>query len=248
VTFKDYFSVQASDYAKHRPTYPGELFDFVIDLAKQKNWAWDCATGNGQAALGLVRDFQKVTATDATEKQINEAFKHPRIDYAVAPASDSGLPGESIDLITVAQALHWFDNDDFFNEARRVLKPGGALAAWAYGHFKTDESVGGMLDFFATQTLRDYWPPENRFVFDSYKSLYFPLHETPAPEFQIRIAWNLDALCGYLKSWSATQNFVVSQKRNPVDDLRRELSSKWGAPEEKKFFSWRIAMRAGRFD
>ena len=128
-SFKDHFSKQAADYATFRPRYPQKLFEYLGSIAPSRRLAWDCGTGNGQAAVGLASTFHRVIATDASEKQIANAQQHERIDYRVASAEDSGIQSEMIDLIMVAQALHWFDLDRFYDEARRVLKRDGVLAA-----------------------------------------------------------------------------------------------------------------------
>ncbi len=139
--FKDHFSKQATDYAKFRPRYPQKLFDYLGRIAPNRRVAWDCGTGNGQAAVGLALVFDRVIATDASEKQIANAQSHEKVDYRVAPAEHSGIGSEAVDLIMVAQALHWFDLDRFYAEARRVLKPDGILAASAYNLLHIDPAV-----------------------------------------------------------------------------------------------------------
>src|SRR5215470_15770711 len=130
--FKDHFSASAAGYATFRPKYPAELFDFVAALPERRRVAWDCATGNGQAALPLAERFDRVVATDASAEQIAHATPHPRVSYGVGLADESGLDGESVDLVTVAQALHWLALDRFFAEVRRVVVEGGVLAVWCY--------------------------------------------------------------------------------------------------------------------
>ena len=131
MTFKDHFSKQAADYAKFRPQYPPELFEYLGGIAPQRKLAWDCATGNGQAAIALASVFERVIATDASEAQIANAEAHAHVEYRVAPAENSGIESDTIDLVMVAQALHWFDLDRFYAEVMRLLKPGGIFAASA---------------------------------------------------------------------------------------------------------------------
>src|SRR5216110_2684818 len=125
--FKDHFSGQAVEYAKFRPHYPGELFEYLTSISPRHELAWDCATGNGQAAVGLARHFDSVIATDASAQQIASAELNDRISYRVAPAEASGIDSASVDLTLAAQALHWFDIDRFFREAKRVSRKNGVL-------------------------------------------------------------------------------------------------------------------------
>src|ERR1700712_181091 len=168
MSFKDHFSGHAAVYASFRPTYPAALFDFVLSLTPGRALAWDCATGNGQAALGLADAFEHVIATDASAAQLEHALAHPKIEYRQAPAEDSGLAAGSVDLITVATALHWFDFDRFYAEARRVLAPGGALAAWAYNLPRVTPEVSALIDHLAREVVGTYWPPERKWVDDDY--------------------------------------------------------------------------------
>jgi ubiquinone/menaquinone biosynthesis C-methylase UbiE len=156
VQFHDHFSSVAHRYADFRPHYPAALFDYLASLVPRTATVWDCAAGNGQASLDLAERFDHVIATDASADQIASARTHPKIEYRVAPAEQSGLADESIGLITVAQAVHWFDFDRFFAEARRALIPGGALAVWAYGVNEVEEKAINdvMQDFYANNDVR----------------------------------------------------------------------------------------------
>src|SRR5437867_9645499 len=164
MTFKDHFSRQAADYAKFRPGYPQELFQYVGSVAPSRQLAWDCGTGNGQAAVGLASVFDRVIATDASEKQITNAEPHQRVDYRVAPAENSGIKSETIDLIMVAQALHWFDLDRFYAEARRVLKPNGVLAASAYNLLHIEPAIDEVINRYYYDVVGPFWPPERKLV------------------------------------------------------------------------------------
>jgi ubiquinone/menaquinone biosynthesis C-methylase UbiE len=151
MTFKDHFSKQAVGYAKFRPRYPKVLFSYLRRIAPSRELAWDCGTGNGQAAVGLASVFDRVIATDASEKQISNAQPDERVEYRVAPAENSGIKSETLDLIMIAQALHWFDLDRFYAEARRVLKPNGVLAASAYKFFRITPEIDQLV-IMATTT------------------------------------------------------------------------------------------------
>ena len=143
--FKDLFSTNSKEYASSRPKYPRSLFEFLVGLVRHRNLAWDCATGNGQAAVVLSEYFEEVIASDASKEQIENAESRKNIRYEVFPAERTNVADSSVDLITIAQALHWFDLDDFYKEAKRVLRKDGnegdcgggggcgVIAAWAYG-------------------------------------------------------------------------------------------------------------------
>ncbi|HEY6066574.1 MAG TPA: class I SAM-dependent methyltransferase, partial [Thermoanaerobaculia bacterium] len=177
-SFPDHFSGVAGAYAEHRPRYPDRLFEWVAGLAPRRELAWDCATGNGQAALGLADHFERVIATDASPAQIAAAVPHPRVEYRVAPAESSGLAAESADVVTVGQALHWFDRPAFYAEVRRVLRPGGVLAAWTYGHcLLGDPSADAAMRRFYSETVGPCWPPERALVDEGYRSIELPFEE-----------------------------------------------------------------------
>ncbi|MGQ0738030.1 MAG: class I SAM-dependent methyltransferase [Bacteroidota bacterium] len=138
---KDNFSGLADIYAKYRPHYPAELFIFILSNISVKETAWDCATGNGQTAKDLAPHFKKVFATDISQKQLDHAPYLPNVIYAVQPAEQTDFPPDSFDLVTVSQALHWFRFDDFYKEVKRVLKPGGWIAAWTYSGVQVSPEI-----------------------------------------------------------------------------------------------------------
>lgn len=246
MSFKDHFSKQADDYAKYRPVYPRELFEYLAGLAPGRELAWDCGTGNGQAALGLVEFFDRVIATDPSEAQIRNAEAHPKVDYGVAPAEATGIASGSVDLITVAQALHWFDHDRFAKEVRRVLKPGGVLAAWCYGLNEIAPEIDPIVRHYYSEVVGPYWPPERRFIDERYASIPFALPEFPAPEFAIRADWKLDEFIGYLNTWSATRRFCQAEGRDPLPALRAELAAAWGPDAAPRRVRWPVYLRVGR--
>lgn len=244
----DYFSSRAADYAAHRPTYPAALVDFVAGLVTRHDVAWDCATGNGQAALALAERFTRVIATDASGAQLERARPHARVEYRVAPAESSGLPGASVDLVTVAQALHWLDLDRFYAEVRRVAAPGGALAAWSYGDPVLDDpALDRILARFNFGTLAPYWPTERRAVGEGYLSFPFPFAEVQAPRFVIERSWTLSELAGYLRSWSAVARYVATHGTNPVPEAEAALAAAgWTDPDTRHVIRWPLYVRAGR--
>src|SRR5881296_1212973 len=197
MSFKDHFSRQAADYAIFRPGYPRELFDYLGSIAPSRQLAWDCGTGNGQAAVGLASLFDRVIATDASEKQIAKADPHERVEYHVAPAENSGIESETIDMIMVAQALHWFDLDRFYAEAQRVLKPNAVLAASAYNLLQIEPAIDEVVNRYYYEVVGPFWPPERKLV-EQFSDLPFPFQEVDAPKFERTAQWDLEHLGGYL--------------------------------------------------
>jgi ubiquinone/menaquinone biosynthesis C-methylase UbiE len=246
-TFRDHFSSVARSYADFRPHYPAALFDYLKTLVSDESLVWDCAAGNGQATFDLAQRFQRVIATDASAEQIASASPHPRIEFRVAPAEQSGLPDASVGLITVAQALHWFDLDRFYAEAKRVLRPGGVLAAWAYGinQFE-DAAINQIVSDFYANTVGSYWPPERKLVEEGYRTIPFPFAEISSPAFRMETRWNLDQLIGYFGTWSATNRFIKGTGRNPLLALQEALSQVWRNPEMPRLITWPLSLRIGR--
>lgn len=247
--FADHFAKVADHYALHRPTYPLALFDWLAGQTSTQDLAWDCATGTGQAASELARHFSRVVATDASAGQIAAATLCPGVEYCTAPAEQSGLAAASVDLITVAQALHWFDLEAFYAEVRRVLKPGGLLAVWTYGVFGTEGGVDGeavqkLLHAFYYETVGPYWPPERRHVENGYADLAFPFELVEVPAFSMAVNWTLDDLAGYLRSWSATARFREANATDPVAALERQLQELWG--KERRRILWPLSIKAGK--
>lgn len=241
--FKDHFSRQAADYAKFRPRYPHELFHYLATVAPSNELAWDCATGNGQAAVALAEVFERVIATDASEKQITNAEPHPRVEYRVAPAEKSGIEPGTIDLVTIAQALHWFDLERFSTEARRVLKPEGVVAAWAYKLAHVTPSIDTVVNHYYTDIVGAYWPAE-RVLVEKFEELSFPFPEIAAPPFEMVAEWNAEHLIGYLRTWSATQRFMAANQRDPLEGVEEDLRAAWG--DQQRRVVWPLTVRVGR--
>jgi ubiquinone/menaquinone biosynthesis C-methylase UbiE len=241
--FKDHFSKQAADYAKFRPRYPKQLFQWLASIAPGRDLAWDCATGNGQAAVELAEVFGRVVATDASEKQVANAERHAGVQYRVASAEASGLESSSIDLITVAQALHWFDLAKFYSEARRVLKPRGIVAAWAYKLATVARPIDAVVNHYYEDVVGPYWPAERGLV-EKFEELSFPFPAVETPAFEMVVEWNVEQLLGYLGTWSATQRFMAAEKCNPLEGVEKELRKVWGA--ETRRVTWPLTIKVGR--
>ena len=244
--FKDHFSASASDYATFRPRYPAELFEFVASLPERRSCVWDCATGNGQAALPLAERFDRVIATDASAEQIAHATPHPRVSYGVARADESGLDDASVDLVTVAQALHWLPLDRFFTEVRRVLVPRGALAVWCYTRPVLEQELDAIVLRYYAETCRAYWPRDRQLVDEGYRSIVIPIDEVPAPALKIESRLSLAEFGGYVRTWSATNRLARAIGRDPVVGLEDELRAVWGPDGERRLVRWPIHVRAGR--
>jgi SAM-dependent methyltransferase len=244
--FKDHFGPVAADYVKNRPNYPADLFDWIADQCKAHDLAWDCGTGSGQAAIGLVPHFDRVLATDASVAQIAQTIGHPKIEYRVAPAERCALNNKSADLAIIAQALHWFDLDHFYAEVARVLKPGGLVVAWSYGVLKVEgEEINALVQRFYHDEVGPYWPLERRHVEAGYRDLPFPFTHIPAPPFSMIAFWNLEQLLGYFRSWSATSRFIKDNGVDPVSNLELILREHWRDADQHRRIEWPLAILAG---
>ncbi|MES2560962.1 MAG: class I SAM-dependent methyltransferase [Bacteroidota bacterium] len=243
--FKDYFSKQSDIYAKYRPQYPPELYAFLASKTAAHNKVWDCGTGNGQAAVDLTQYYQEVFATDPSEQQIVNSTPHPQVTYAVEKAERSSLPDASVDLITVANAMHWFDFELFYAEVKRVLKPDGIIAAWSYALPFISEEIDPIVYNFHHGVLNDYWVAENRLVEKEYSTIPFPFKEHLHPEFYSYKEMDLVDTIGYFNTWSAVQRYIATNHINPTDEFAKALSNVWGYPETKRIMRWKLALKIG---
>jgi SAM-dependent methyltransferase len=242
----DHFTRVAVSYAAWRPTYPEELFDFLASLVHRRRLAWDCGAGSGQATLPLASRFESVIGTDISRAMLEQAPRHPRVDYRAAPAEASGLPTASVDLVTVAQALHWMDLQGFYAEVARVLVPGGVLAVWSYGSPRLETAaLQRELSSFYSDVVGPYWPESRRYVDEGYRTLPFPYPELDSPVFAMQQRWTRSQLLGYVGTWSATLRFRDMVGRDPLPELERELARDWGS-ETTRRVQWPIVLRVGR--
>jgi len=244
--FRDHFSGAAPQYAAFRPLYPLSLFQALAEGVPLRRRAWDCATGNGQAAVGLARHFDHVIATDASAEQLALALFHARVTYARACAERSPLRGHCVDLVTVAQALHWFDRPAFFAEARRVLSPGGLLAVWSYGLPEIEPALDRLLGAFYHDVVGPYWPAERRMVENGYRSIQFPFEEVLIVSPPMEAVWSLEDLSGYLGTWSATLRYRAALGRDPIPELLDAMRPAWGQDDRRRAVRWPLSVRAGR--
>ena len=220
---KDNFSGHAADYARYRPTYPQELIAYLAGIAPAQHLAWDCATGNGQVAGMLASLFDQVVATDISENQLKSAVQLPNISYKVEQAEKSSLTDQSVDLIVVAQAVHWFNFERFYQEVKRVLKPNGLIAVIGYGLLTTHPALDKVIKHFYSEVLNGYWDPERSYLDEGYRTIPFPFQEEEVPQFSSSYTWTPDDLIGYLNTWSAVKHYEKQQGHNPVQLVEQQI-------------------------
>jgi ubiquinone/menaquinone biosynthesis C-methylase UbiE len=244
---KDYFSRQSQAYAAFRPTYPEELYQFIFKHLKRKSTAWDCATGNGQVARYLASHFDSVYATDISRQQLAHAPPSEKIVYSVCPAERTSFENQQFDLITVAQALHWFKLDEFYKEVKRTSRPGGLLAVWGYALLTVEPAIDELFMDFYKVKIGPYWDPARRLVENHYRDVPFPFEEINSPRFNIVLRWTAEEFGGYLNSWSATQKYISKEGENPVNAFMETLRPLW-KQNEVKAVTFPLFMKLGRTD
>jgi SAM-dependent methyltransferase len=245
MTFQDHFSTQADAYARFRPTYPDALYAWLASVAPARELAWDCGTGSGQAAVALAAHFARVMASDPSREQITHAVPHARVRYVVASAEQPPAEVQGADLVTVAQALHWFDLARFYPALRQVLRPDGVFAAWCYGPMTITPAVDAVVQDYYSNVVGAYWPPDRRHIESGYQTLAFPSAEIAVPTFEMTADWTLEALLGYLDTWSATRRCLVATGSHPLTALRARLAQAWGTAEHRTV-RWPLFVRAAK--
>ncbi len=244
MSFKDHFSGHAAEYAASRPLYPAALFDFLAGSCATTGLVWDAGCGNGQAARALAGRFDRVYATDASAEQIRQAGAAGGVEFHCEPAERCGLPDHVVDLVTVAQAAHWFDLPAFYPEARRVLKPGGLLALWCYGSNGVAGAVDPLVEQLCHGVLGAWWPPERAQVENGYAELHFPFPRLPVPRLEVRMRWSVDEYLAYLRSWSATQRYRRETGADPVASIEAPLRAAWGP--RRRTVRWPLGLLLAR--
>jgi hypothetical protein len=240
------FGQDATQYRKYRPRYPGELYAYIASLCTQRSFALDCATGNGQAAVGLATHFQKVIAFDFSEAQIREAMPVANIDYRVSAAEDFVFPGATFDLVAVAQAVHWFDLPVFYERVRECTGQGAVMAIWGYSHCSVSPEIDAIMHREIIEAVDPYWAEGNRIIMDHYQSIEFPFREIATPAFTMGVAWPREDLVGYMRTWSAYKRCVEEEGSDPVARFERALDDAdvWPSGRSRRV-SFEIALRAG---
>lgn len=241
----DHFSSVSTAYAAFRPRYPSTLFAYLSSISPNHRRAWDCGAGSGQTATDIAEYFGEVVATDISAKQVASAQPHPRVRWVVSTAEDSPLASGSIDLICIAQALHWFDHERFYAEVRRVATARAVIAAWMYGSPRMDGPMGDALDRLMFETLGTYWPAERNHILSEYRTIPFPFSRMEAPSLVFEELWSLERVAGYARSWSATVQYRASHSDDPVATFERDVRDTWvdGSP---RMIVWPLTILAGR--
>ena len=223
----DNFSTASAEYAQFRPDYPSELYEYLYSRVKNFEEAWDCGTGNGQVAIALAERFASVQASDLSANQIANATFHPKVHYSVCRAESTHFADQKFDLITVAQALHWFDFTAFNQEVRRVAKPGAIIAAWGYGLLSINTELDSEIHHFYTQTIDAYWDAERHHIDEAYAQIPFPFGALEKKNFYIEKQWNLAQVCGYLRTWSSVKKYIQQHGIDPVEAFQPQLQKHW---------------------
>ncbi|POY34826.1 SAM-dependent methyltransferase [Solitalea longa] len=242
---KDNFSKQAHLYAQFRPGYSNELIDFVINLVAEKEYAWDCGSGNGQVAAALATHFKTVYATDISQQQLDNAIQKENIHYLLSAAEETPFSENQFNLITVAQAIHWFNFEKFYAEVNRTLKPNGILAVIGYGLLSIDPETDAIIRYFYTDIIGSYWDKERSYIDEKYHTIPFPFVEIKTPTFFSFYSWNREQFIGYLTTWSAVQHYKDHNKKNPVDLIINQLEKAWPV-EEKRSIIFPNLLRVGK--
>jgi len=241
----DYFSAIAPAYARFRPHYPDALFAWLAGRAPARRLAWDCATGSGQAAVGLASRFKRVIASDASAAQLSHAAPHPKVRYVRATAEHGVIRRGTVDLVCVAQALHWLDAPAFFAQAAEALAPHGVVAVWCYRLLEIEPDLDTAVQRFYHDVVGPFWPPERHHTEDGYRRTDFPFTEQAAPAFGITAELTLAELGGYLGTWSATARYREVNAQDPVPAFLDAVRPLWGAPERRRMARWPLALRVG---
>lgn len=243
---KDLFSRQADVYAQYRPTYPDELFEYIVSFVAEKETAWDCATGNGQAAVKLASYFKKVIATDFSEAQLSKAIPKDNITYQLSTAESTPFRDNTFDLITIATAYHWLNWTLFHQEATRVGKEGAVIAAWTYYAVQFNEpALDTLYNHFYKEIIQPYWDYERRYLDERYETVAFDFERLPSRPFASVLQWSREKFKGFLDSWSAVQRYKDVHHTSPLSRIEQDLDHLW--PEhETRTVTLPIALLLGR--
>lgn len=243
----DRFSKQSNTYVSARPRYPEEIYKFLSGISPARTLAWDCGTGNGQAAIHLVEYFDHVYANDLSQNQIQNAFQHERIKYDVCTAEDANLQEHSVDLITVAQAIHWFDLEKFYAITNKALKPNGIIALWAYGFISADDqALDSLFQKVGKEILHEYWDPQVHKIWKGYDQLDFPFKEVEHPQWHMHIQWSRTDFISYIESWSAARKYQDTNNQSIISEIITDLEKLWPDPNIQQTFRSPITSRIGR--
>lgn len=242
----NFFSSSPEAYKNFRPTYPKTLYEYLANLSPAKDLVWDCGCGNGQASVALAEHFKQVQATDVSAEQISEAQVADNIRYSVCPAEKIEAADNSIDLITVAQAIHWFDHPVFFKEADRVLKPKGIIAAWGYQLINSNPMLDAIIEELHTDLVGPFWPKGRELLDEGYTKIPFLYPRLETPAFKMQCHWQLQQLMGYLNTWSAVKAYQQKHGENPVEIMQDEIIRAWGDVDRSRDVYWPLILYVGQ--
>lgn len=240
------YSPYARQYAQSRPGYPEELFKYLASLVDSHSIAWDCATGSGQAALSLVKYFDKVIATDVSSEQIKNAAEHSRIEYRVCPSENSGIPDRSVNLITAASAVHWFNLPEFYREVTRVMAPEGVIAVWTYHVGYIEPPFDELFLRFYQDILSPYFSEGARLVDNRYADIILPGNHLESKNFFVSVKWKIADMFNFIESWSGTQEYRKRKGENPVSLIEMDLRKLWGNPDQIHTLRWPLFIKIAR--
>ncbi len=244
---KDNFSAQAKGYSVYRPHYPQDMIAYIISFTENKGKALDAATGNGQVAAAIAPFFTTVYGIDISATQLENAAQQSNIIYKEERAEQTSFSDDEFDLITVAQAIHWFDFDAFYKEVYRILKPPGIIAVMGYGLFQTDAKTDRIIHLFYFAIIGTYWDAERRYIDEDYKTIPFPFEEIYIEkQFSNTFTWTFEQLIGYLETWSAVQHYIKQNDSNPLDIIRDDLKESWEKSDKQVTFP--LLLRIGRLE
>ncbi len=238
-----FYDWDVDSYARHRPTYPETLFASIAARCPRHRAVWDCAAGSGQASVGLKAHFQRVIATDLSFGQIRAAPSVSRLQRVVCNGLAAPFRGRRFDLVTVAQALHWFPHQEFFAEVARVAS-GGTLAAWNYGLFRVNPEIDAIMGNFYRTVVGPYWPPERRHIENDYAEITFPFGPTEIVATEMTRGWGHAEVQAYVGTWSAVRIYRSERDRDPLPLLGERLASAWG--DGKRAITWPISVHICR--
>jgi SAM-dependent methyltransferase len=242
---KDNFSSQSDLYALYRPSYPDAFFTYLKTVIPSPQTAWDCGTGNGQVAIKLASLFDTVYATDSSPSQIENAIQLPNILYSVQPAEQTSFENDTLDFIIVAQAIHWFDFDKFYQEVLRTAKNKALLAVIGYGRLEISPEIDHVITNFYKDVIGSYWDAERNYIDELYQTIPFPFEELAVPNFNNRYEWTFEHLIGYLSTWSAVKHYIRANGKNPINLIAKELEIAFGK-NKTRAVNFPLLIRMGR--
>ena len=240
---KDLFSQNSQLYKQARPDYPHSVIHEILKHTPEHSFAWDCGAGSGQCTPLLVPYCEQNVATDLSESQLQSAPYFENVSYQIQIAEQTIFANQSFDLISVAQAIHWFDFEKFYAEVRRTLKLNGLLAVVGYGLLEIqDQQVNTMIQALYYEKLAGCWDAERRYIDEAYQTIPFDFDEITVPKFSMTYQWTAAQLLKYLSTWSAIKNYQDQYAEHALLDLAEYLQDL----EQEFEITFPVFLRLGR--